>query len=114
MSTQVSSVVSKNLITLLYLAESAQPYVVKLLLKDSTTALVRALVEVCYNVLYGDVQLSPAHKRTLKPYRNKLTRLVDRRQSIGQKRRILQRLPPKVIKSAIQAANLATRVTAPT
>lgn len=68
---------------------------VKLLLATSSPTQQRALGEVCYNILYGE--LDPKILQKLKPYHLLVRQLADKKFPISQRRKLTNRRAKSVV-----------------
>lgn len=59
------------------------------ILRHSNDELIKFLAECCYNVLEGEVPLSPSRKKQLRKYRQLLRKIIDARVTVPQKRKII-------------------------
>lgn len=62
----------------------------KSVLAHSENGLICSLCDCAYNILRGNVKVSPKQKRVLTKYRDHLRKLVDKRIPVKRKRAILQ------------------------
>lgn len=83
----MSARVKRNL-PLLKMLTTTKPAAARAIVTDPD--LIRAFCECCYNVLKGNVPLTPRQKKRLARYKKKLRQLSDRKTSIKRKRKILQ------------------------
>ena len=60
------------------------------ILANADADLICALAECAYNILKGNVPLTPTHRRRLIKYRKELRELAKRRLPIARRRHILQ------------------------
>ena len=60
-------------------------------IKNSSKELISALCEVCLNILKGKVQLTSGQKTNLSKHKKNLRALVNRKVSIGHKKKLLQK-----------------------
>ena len=61
----------------------------KKILKEAPKELINCVAECSHNVLKGNVPLSPAQKRKLRPKRQQLRLLADKKVSIQKKKKVL-------------------------
>ena len=85
----MSQRVKKNVESLLYLSK-AKPAIVKKVIQQADRDLLNALNECALNVLKGHVKLTKYQKAKLKPYCKHLRCLVDKKQTVKQKKGALQ------------------------
>ena len=81
----------KRQIWYLYLLSTAPPAQWKALLDTITNDQLRALTEVTYNVLQGNIILTEAHKKRLRQHKLFLRVLADQKESLIKKREALCR-----------------------
>lgn len=62
----------------------------ELLIDFASSKDIRAVLEIVYNLLYGDIPLSTIQRRTLRKYQSTLRQIVSRKASLQQKRQILK------------------------
>lgn len=74
---------------LLYSLYKANPNLRKAIIKHSNPGLIKAISEISLNTLKGNIATTPASKRKLQKYKNKLRCLACRKRSLNSKRRIL-------------------------
>jgi hypothetical protein len=66
------------------------PHVCKSILKGADKDLLQCLSECAYNVLQGNVPLTPAQKAKLTKYKQKLRQVGNRKVGLKQKHKIIQ------------------------
>jgi len=79
----------------------ATPLQVKLVLGKATTAQLKAIAEVCFNLLHGEITLELL--KSLKPYRTLLRNLAEKRLAFTKRRTLAARrfkLVQKILKLA--------------
>ena len=62
----------------------------KLVVKQCSPEFIKCICECAKNVLVGNVELSPVHKRQLKRYRHSLRKLALKKTSLTAKKKIVQ------------------------
>ena len=87
----------------------------KLLIKGADRPLLESLSEICINLLADRLELSKAQIDKLRPYKRQIYQLSQRRHSVAQKKRIVQKggmltallsaVVPALISSIIGAAS---------
>ena len=87
--------------SMLKLLLHAKPPVVKSIMKTASPDLIKAISEICLNVLKGNVPLRPAHKTRLSRFKHHLRKLAKKNISWKKKKTILQKggLLPLLIKA---------------
>lgn len=68
----------------------AHPSVCNLILKNADKDLLKCLSECAYNILKGNVDLSPSEKTKLTKYKQKLRQVADKKTSLKKKHRLIQ------------------------
>ena len=82
--------VNKVKSTLILLANST-PAAAKKIIKNSNRDVLKAISEICLNILNGFVPLTHAQKKKLKRYRNPMRELTEKKTKVTARRRLLQR-----------------------
>ena len=67
----------------------ASPQMRKDMTKHASKGLIQCVSECCHNVLKGNVPLSSAHLKKLKPKRQLLRKLADKKVPLPTKRKII-------------------------
>lgn len=62
----------------------------ELLIDFASSKDIRAVLEIVYNLLYGNLPLSSAQRRTLRKYQSTLRQIVSKTASLKRKREILK------------------------
>ena len=62
----------------------------RLVKKNCSPDFIKCICECAKNVLVGNVELSPVHKRQLKRYKNSLRKLALKKTSLTAKKKIVQ------------------------
>ena len=75
---------------LLHALAKAHPHVCKTILKGADKDLLLCLSECAFNILKGNVRLTPAQKATLTKYKQKVRNVANKKTSLKQKQSILQ------------------------
>lgn len=75
--------------SILYTLQTADPKLSRAIIKNSRPEIVELLCEIIYNILRGNVKLTPKIQSKLKQYKRKLRCMVCRKRSISSKRKIL-------------------------
>ena len=70
---------------------TTSPAVTKAIIRSSDRDLVNTLCECCFNVLKGNVQLTPSQKKKLQRHKNTLRQLSNKKHSLKRKRHLLQK-----------------------
>ena len=76
--------------TLILLA-NAKPSAAKKIIKNASHNVLKAVSEICLNMLNGVVNLSVSHKKKLKKYRNTMRKLAEKNTSLTARRKLMQR-----------------------
>ena len=76
---------------LLVYLKNASPKVQRTILQSADSSLLKALVEVAYNILHGNVPLTPSQKSQLGKHKTHLRKLVRKSCPNHQRKQILQR-----------------------
>jgi len=66
------------------------------LLKGANKKVIKAIIEIAYNLLKGDIPLSNIQIRKLKCDKNKIQYLVNKKHSLENKRKVLYENPELV------------------
>lgn len=70
--------------------QKAPASVQRSIIKKASPELVRCICDCAFNILKGNVQISPCHKRKLSKHKTKLRQLTNRRVSIKKKQKSIQ------------------------
>ena len=81
----------KRNVALLRLLHQSKPSLVKAILKNAPSDLVRALCECSLNVLKGNIKLSATQKKRLRRYKNILRTLAAKKASTKTRKQMLQK-----------------------
>ena len=84
----MSSRLKKHL-ELLKVIHRASPQLRKAIISRASADAIRCMCDCSNNVLNGNVELTPEQKRRLVKYKGQLRALIDKRKSVGAKRKIL-------------------------
>ena len=68
----------------------AHPHVCQAILRGADKELLKCLSECAYNILRGNVKLTPAQKARLTKYKQKLRKVADRKTNLKQKQKLVQ------------------------
>ena len=68
----------------------AHPHVFQAILKGADKDLILCLSECAYNILQGNVHLSPSQKTKLTKYKQKIRQVADKRTALKTKQKTLQ------------------------
>lgn len=79
----------KNNLDELKVLKKAKPSLRKSILKSADKDLICCLSECCYNILNGNVKLSPENKKCLTKHGKHLRQLASKRVSLKKKRNLL-------------------------
>ena len=74
----------------LVLLANAKPTVAKKIIKSASGNVVKAISEICLNMLNGVINLSSTHKKKLKKYRSTMRKLTEKN-TIASRRKLIQR-----------------------
>ena len=74
----------------LKLINKSRPDVIPYLLKSISNKVVRSLIEIAYNLLRGNIPITDKQIIKLKKNKKELKILINKRNSINKKRKILQ------------------------
>lgn len=74
---------------ILHVLKSCSPTVRKTILNSANPDLIKAICEICMNILNGNVKISSRSKRSLKDYKNSLRKISSTRTSLKSKKKIL-------------------------
>ena len=66
------------------------PHVCKAILRGADSDLLKCLSECAYNILRGNVKLTPAQKAKLSKYKQKLRKVGDKKTTLKQKQKVIQ------------------------
>ena len=86
----MSACVKRN-VDLLRLLHKSKPALVKIILKNASPDLVRALSECCLNVLKGNIKLNAGQKTRLRRYKNILRKLAAKKLAVKTRKQLLQK-----------------------
>ena len=81
---------NKHRETLLILTK-ARPQLVKKIIQSADKSLITALSECAYNILRGNISLSPSEKKRLTKFKENLRALARRRTSLKNKKEVIQK-----------------------
>ena len=81
----------KRNVYLLRLLHKSKPSLVKVILKNASPDLVRALCECSLNVLKGNIKLNASQKTRLRRYKNILRKLATKKVAAKTRKRLLQK-----------------------
>ena len=76
--------------TLLLLAHS-KPAAIKKIIKNANRDLLKAISEISLNMLRGNLPLTLAQKKKLKPHRHVMRRITDKNTNLTAKRKYIQK-----------------------
>lgn len=79
----------KNNKHMLLVLKSAKPQLRKAILKNAPEELIKALFEICYNLLKGNYPVPPAKRGTLHKYKNPMRIVGSPQKSLKVKRKTL-------------------------
>ena len=68
-----------------------KPKALKGVIHSAKPDLIYVLCDICHNILRGNVNLSPLHKKRLKVHRHRLRTLANQKGSVKQKKKLLQK-----------------------
>ena len=75
----------------LHCLSKASPITCKAILKCADAGLIRCLCECVLNILKGNVAISPSQKQKLSQHKKSLRKLIDKREGLKKKKKILQK-----------------------
>ncbi len=84
----MSSRLKKHL-DLLKVIHTSSPALRKAIIGKASTDAIRCLCDCSNNVLNGNVELTDAQRRRLNKYKSQLRQLIDKKRSVGAKRKLL-------------------------
>lgn len=70
---------------------TAKPKLVRSIIKGADRELIQCICECAYNVLKGNVSITPAQRAKLCKYKNGVRELVKKSTSVKRKRQLIQR-----------------------
>lgn len=79
----------KSNIDLLKVLKKAKPCLRKAILHSADDEFIRSLLECILNVMNGNVPISKAYRRKLIPFKKSIRRLINRKEPLKNKRKIL-------------------------
>lgn len=87
----MSKLLSENYYLLQVLAKNKSKSVCKLIIRTASSSLVKAISEICYNLIKNTIiPLNESEKKFFKKKAKLLNALATRRTSIGEKRKLVQ------------------------
>ena len=75
---------------ILQVLAKAHPHVCQAILKGADKDLLQCLSECAYNILQGNVHLTPSQKASLTKYKQKIRQVANKRTALKQKQKIVQ------------------------
>ena len=72
------------------LLQKAPPKIQKHILKKASRELLKCLCDCCLNLLKCNLKINASQKTKLKPYKNTLRKLADRKISLNKKQKVIQ------------------------
>lgn len=87
---EMSSRVKRQANVLKVLAK-AHPHVCHAIIKGANKDLLQCLAECAYNILRGNVALTPSQKKSLTKYKKQIRQVADKKTILKRKRQIVQK-----------------------